>query len=80
MIGKDVILNYLKMYKICSFLDVVVVFGMMYICINQVVNILVKQGVLVVEVCVWCMVYYWLVIEEEIVGRKSINQIFNECW
>lgn len=38
-----------------------------------------KAGVLVAEARVWRTVYYRLATEEEIAGRKSTNQIFNEC-
>ncbi|MEA4631794.1 protein ren, partial [Klebsiella pneumoniae] len=34
---------------------------------------------LVAEARVWRTVYYRLATEEEISGRKSTNQIFNEC-
>ena len=78
-IGKDAILNYLKTHKTCSSPDVAAASGMTHTCINQAANILAKQGVLVAEARVWRTVYYRLATEEEIAGRKSTNQIFNEC-
>ncbi|STU30303.1 Uncharacterised protein [Klebsiella pneumoniae] len=74
MTGKDAILNYLKTHKTCSSPDVAAASG-----INQAANILARQGVLVAEARVWRTVYYRLATEEEIAGRKSTNQIFNEC-
>lgn len=79
MTGKDAILNYLKTHKTCSSPDVAAASGMTHTCINQAANILAKQGVLVAEARVWRTVYYRLATEEEIAGRKSTNQIFNEC-
>ncbi len=79
MTGKDAILNYLKTHKTCSSPDVAAASGMTHTCINQAANILAKQGVLVAEARVWRTVYYRLATEEEISGRKSTNQIFNEC-
>ncbi|HBS2788794.1 TPA: winged helix-turn-helix transcriptional regulator [Klebsiella pneumoniae] len=79
MTGKDAILNYLKTHKTCSSPDVAAASGMTRTCINQAANILAKQGVLVAEARVWRTVYYRLATEEEISGRKSTNQIFNEC-
>lgn len=78
MTGKDAILNYLKTHKTCSSPDVAAASGMTHTCINQAANILAKQGVLVAEARVWRTVYYRLATEEEIAGRKSTNQIFNE--
>ncbi|RRE56929.1 protein ren [Klebsiella pneumoniae] len=78
MTGKDAILNYLKTHKTCSSPDVAAASGMTHTCINQAANIR-KAGVLVAEARVWRTVYYRLATEEEISGRKSTNQIFNEC-
>ncbi|AWE03101.1 protein ren [Klebsiella pneumoniae] len=78
MTGKDAILNYLKTHRTCSF-QMSRGFRMTHTCINQAANILAKQGVLVAEARVWRTVYYRLATEEEISGRKSTNQIFNEC-
>ncbi|WP_194429250.1 protein ren [Klebsiella pneumoniae] len=79
MTGKDAILNYLKTHATFSSPDVAAAFGMTHTCINQGCEYPAKQGVLVVEARVWRTVYYRLAIEDEIAGRKSINQIFNEC-
>ncbi|MEZ2435055.1 winged helix-turn-helix domain-containing protein [Raoultella planticola] len=79
MTGKQAIFNYLQTHKTFCAPDVAAATGLTQTSINQAANILAKQGVLVAEARVWRTVYYRLATEEEIAGRKSTNQIFNEC-